>query len=64
MDSYYSDLTTEALNKAVVNLTHASQYASDADAPGWILNSIDRLRSGVQNRIKDVLCEREPNKKA
>ena len=63
MDDYYSDLATLKLHEATKALTEAMQYAQDAKAPSLILINLKKIKSGINNRINDILILRKPRKK-
>jgi len=63
MDDYYSDLATLKLHVATKALTEAIQYAQDAKAPLWMLKSLKKNKSSINNRINDILIIRKPRKK-
>ena len=58
MDSYYSDLTTSALQKALNEMKNARQYAANAKAPEYMLKSMKKISSGIHNKINEVLSLR------
>ena len=62
MERHYSDLATSSLRKAFDAMTDARQYASDAEAPEWIIKNMKKLSSGIRNRIEDILHLRKPDK--
>ena len=55
MDEYYSDLAASKLCDAMNEITQAIQYAKKAEAPTRMISNLLRLRSGISNRISDII---------
>ena len=54
MDSYYINLVRLEINKAINALIQAQNYIIKAKLPKYQYNSIERVISILQNRLKEM----------